>query len=454
MPRRILVVEDDPTVRRSLVEALSEEGFQVAAATTGEEALPLLSREDPDLVLSDVRMPGMSGLELLRLVRQRAPSVDVVLTTAYDDMPTVAEAMKEGAFDFLVKPLEITRLMDVLDRAFQDRKARRKRAARPADRERERGEADSQGVHRLVGRDPAMIEVYKLVGRAAAGRVNVLVRGETGTGKERVARAIHFSSSFADEPFVAVNCSALPEHLLEAELFGHVKGAFTGAVSDRAGRFSVAGRGTVFLDEIGDTSPSFQAKILRILEDRQFHPVGADSPRRTEARVIAATHRNLEDRVARGTFREDLYYRLRVMEIAIPPLRDRMSDLPLLARHFAERASAELGRGEVTLPRESLGALLQHDWPGNVRELENSIRRAVVLATGGVIRPEHLGLAAGAGREAGHEPPEGVVSLEEMERRHVERALEATAGNRTRAAELLGISKSRLYRMLDRHGLG
>jgi DNA-binding NtrC family response regulator len=452
MTRRILVAEDDASVRRSIVEALAEAGFDASASATGEQALSHLAERDPHVILTDVRMPGMSGLELLRLVKERAPGVDVLLMTAYDDMPTVAEAMKEGAFDFLVKPLDISRLLDVLDRVFEDREARAAAAPKSGKGAPDPFTGDETG--QLVGRHPSMIEVYKLVGRAAAGRIPVLLRGETGTGKERVARAIHLAAPFAREPFVPVNCAALPENLLEAELFGHVKGAFTGAVSDRAGRFAAAGRGTVFLDEIGDTSPGFQAKVLRVLESREYYPVGSDRPQHTEARVIAATHRNLEDRVREGAFREDLYYRLRVMEIEIPPLRDRVSDIPLLARHFIQRACAELEREEATLPEETLTVLLDHDWPGNVRELENSIRRAVVGATGGVIRPEQLGLAPRTEVDTPGDANGKLPPLREMERRHLERALAATEGNRTRAAELLGISKSRLYRMLDRHELG
>jgi DNA-binding NtrC family response regulator len=291
-----------------------------------------------------------------------------------------------------------------------------------------------------------MIEIYKVVGQLAANRVSALVRGETGTGKGLVARAIHYNSPFADEPFIAVNCTALPETLLESELFGHVKGAFTGAVADRRGRFALAGRGTIFLDEVGDTSPEFQAKLLRVLEDREFHPVGAERPERTEARIVAATHRDLEARIADGTFRQDLYYRLRVVEIAIPPLCDRPEDVPLLARHFVRRVAIELGRPEPALPEGVVGALLAHTWPGNVRELENALRRAVVLATGSVLREEHLGL---------HRPSEEdstFPSLDQMEAEHLRRALAATGGNKTRAADLLGISKPRLYRMLRKYG--
>ena len=438
MPHRLLLVEDDPAVRRSLPEPLTEEGFDVRTAESGEQALSRLQEASPEIVLSDVRMPGVDGLELLSLLRQRAPEIDVILMTAYDDMPTVARAMREGAFDFLVKPLELGELREVLRRVVEDRSLREGRG---------QVRAEEYRLDQLVGRDPRMIDIYKVVGQLAANRVSALLRGETGTGKGMVARAIHYNSPAADQPFIAVNCTALPETLLESELFGHVRGACTGAVSDRRGRFALAGRGTIFLDEVGDTTTEFQAKLLRVLEDHEFHPVGAEHPVRTEARVIAATHRDLERRVEQGGFREDLYYRLRVVEIRIPPLRDRPEDVALLARHFVHKAARELGRAAPALTDEAVQALLAHAWPGNVRELENCLTRAVVLATGSVLRPEHLGLG----------PPEAATAfptLEEMEAEHVRRALAAVGGNKTRAAELLGISKPRLYRMLERHGGG
>jgi two-component system response regulator AtoC len=280
--------------------------------------------------------------------------------------------------------------------------------------------------------------------------VTVLIRGETGTGKELVARAIHYNSPDHPEPFIPVNCSAIPENLLESELFGHVKGAFTGAVAHRRGRFALAGRGTIFLDEIGDTTLAFQSKLLRILEDGEFYPVGADHPDRTEARVIAATHRYLERMVEDSQFREDLYYRLQVVEIRLPPLRERPSDLPILARHLVRKASQELHRTEPTLPEESLNALLQHDWPGNVRELENCLTRAVVTATGTVIRPEHLRLR-GHGPDL-EDPAEAFQTLEELSHIHVRRVMAATEGNKTETARILGISKPKLYRMLEAIG--
>jgi len=442
MSGRILVVEDDAAVRRSLAETLAEAGYTVSAADSAESALSRLAASSPDVVLSDVRMPGMDGVELLRLLKARAPEVDVILMTAYDDMSTVVRAMREGAFEFLVKPLKAAVLRDVLSRVFRDRRSRDKAGASTEDPALEPGA--------LVGRHPSMLEVYKRVGQASAGRVNVLIRGDTGTGKERVARAIHTHSATRDAPFIPVNCTAIPYDLLESELFGHVRGAFTGAVADRRGRFALAGSGTLFLDEIGDMSPALQAKLLRVLEDRDYFPVGSERAERTEARVIAATHRDLEVMVRDGAFREDLYYRLRVVEIRLPPLRERLSDLPVLTRHFVRRASRDLGQPEPTMPDETLAVLLTHDWPGNVRELENGLTRAVVLATGGVIRPEHLGIA-GTGPTTG--PARSFPTLETIERDHVQRALVLTGGNRTRAAEVLGISKPRLYRLLEKHDL-
>jgi two-component system response regulator AtoC len=442
MPRRILLVDDDPGVLTSLMQGLSHLGVEPDRAGSAEEALSKLGRDPPDLVLSDIRMPGLDGIELLKIVRARAPSVDVVLMTAFDDMTTVVRSMREGAFDFLVKPIDLDELSAVLSRAFEDQRSREhvRRAAEE--------EAQPFQLNELVGRDARMIEVYKLVGQLAASRVNILVRGETGTGKELVARAIHFNSPDASEPFIAVNCTALPETLLESELFGHVRGAFTGAVSDRRGRFALAGQGTIFLDEIADTGPEFQAKVLRILEDGEFYPVGTELPERTEARVIAATHRDLENMVRASRFREDLYYRLRVVEIVLPPLRDRPEDLPVLARHLVHKASTKLHRSEPTLPDSTVEVLLRHDWPGNVRELENCLTRAIALATGGVIRPEHLGIGAEPG--ASLRP---FRTLEETERDEVRRVLAATGGNKTRTAQILGISKPRLYRLIEKHQL-
>ncbi|UCC83357.1 MAG: sigma-54-dependent Fis family transcriptional regulator [Gemmatimonadota bacterium] len=437
----ILIVDDDPRIRASVPGALKSENLDVRTAEDAERALSLLGERPADVVLSDIRMPGMDGLELLRLLRQRAPNVAVILMTAYDDLPTVASAMREGAVDFLVKPLELQHLRSVIRRVFEDLEARAQRAE-PSEPEEPEGLAEA-----LVGHDPRMIEIFKLVGQLSASRTNVVIRGASGTGKELIARAIHRASPYADRPFVAVNCTALPSTLLESELFGHMKGSFTGASSDRRGRFALAEKGTIFLDEIGDTSVDFQAKLLRVLQEHEYYPVGAERPERMEARVIAATHRNLEQLVERAEFREDLYYRLRVVEIVVPPLRERPGDIPTLAEHLVRKVSLAADRPVPMLAPEAMDVLISHTWPGNVRELENCLTRAVVLATGDVIRPEHLELAP-------REDVGELGTLETAERDHVTRVLTATQGHKSRAAEILGISRPRLDRLIEKYRLG
>ncbi len=441
--RYVLVVDDDATIRDSLSEALADGATEVRTAEDAERALAVIDERLPDVVLSDVRMPGLDGLALLKLLRERAPAVDVILMTAYDDMPTVVAAMREGACDFLVKPLDLHDLRRVLAKVFEDRRTR-ERARRAAEEM-----ASAYKLNELVGHDPRMIEIYKLVGQLAANRASVLIRGETGTGKEVIARAIHFNSADAAEPFIPVNCTAFAPTLLESELFGHVKGAFTGAIADHRGRFALAGRGTIFLDEVGDTSIEFQSKLLRVLEDHEYYPVGGEKPERSEARVIAATHRDLEAMIAEHSFREDLYYRLRVVEVTVPPLRERLDDLPVLAEHLVRRASRTLHHELPIIAREAMDALARHRWPGNVRELENCLTRAVVLATGDVIRPEHLAIGA-----VPAESPAQLARLDELERDHVARVLAATDGHKARAAEILGVSRPRLNRLIVKHGLG
>ncbi|MDP2957852.1 MAG: sigma-54 dependent transcriptional regulator [Longimicrobiales bacterium] len=441
MAGSILIVDDDARIRRSLTQGLLRVAGEVRAVEDAENALSSLARSPADVVLADVRMPGMDGLELLRILKERFPRVAVIMMTAFDDLPTVAKAMREGAVDFLVKPLDLHQLRRVVERVFEDQEARQHGRQETAIQ-------DGAEPFRLLGHDPAMIEIFKIVGQVAASRASVVIRGESGTGKELVARAIHANSPFATEPFVPVNCTALPETLLESELFGHVKGAFTGASSDRKGRFALAGRGTIFLDEIGDTALDFQSKLLRVLQEHEFHPVGADKPVRTDARVIAATHRNLEELLASGHFREDLYYRLRVLEILVPPLRDRISDVPLLAEHLIAKASGAMGRPTPMLSAEATDALLSHSWPGNVRELENCLTRAVVLAPGDVLRPEHLALAPPPGSG-----PARLATLEAVERDHVVGVLKATKGRKSRSAEILGVSRPRLDRLIEKYGL-
>jgi DNA-binding NtrC family response regulator len=440
---RLLVIDDDPAIRESLAEALGDGLAELRLSSSAEEALSMFGDFGPDVVLSDIRMPGMDGLELLKLIRERAAHVDVILMTAFDDMATIVGAMREGACEFLVKPVDLHDLRRVLARVLEDRRTRD--VARRASA----NDGSAYRIDQLIGHDPRMIDLFKLVGQAAGSRANVLIRGESGTGKELIARAIHFNSAEADEPFVPVNCTALPSGLLESELFGHVKGSFTGAIGNRRGRFALAGRGSIFLDEIGDTSPEFQAKLLRVLEDRQLYPVGAEQPELTEARVISATHRNLEDMVRAGQFRGDLYYRRQIVQITLPPLRERMGDLPHLAHHLVSRANKILGRAApAVLSQDAMDALLARDWPGNVRELENCLTRAVVMASGQVIRPEHLRLAS-APQTNGH----ALLTLAELEKQHVIRVLAATQGHKSNAADILGVSRPRLDRMIRKYGV-
>ncbi|MGD2121910.1 MAG: sigma-54 dependent transcriptional regulator [Gemmatimonadota bacterium] len=440
MTRSILIVDDDTRILGSLSRALAREVDEVRTAESADEALQKLANTPSAVALVDLKMPGMDGLDLLRLLGERAPALDVIMMTAYEDLPAVAAAMREGAVDFLIKPLDLHHLSRLLARIFEDRETRRTSQSRKA--------PEAGGEPRLVGRDPAMVEIFKLVGQVAGTRTNVVIRGESGTGKELVAREIHLSSPYAAEPFVAVNCTALPQTLLESELFGHVRGSFTGATGDRKGRFALAGKGTIFLDEIGDTAPEFQSKLLRVLQEHEYYPVGAERPERSEARVITATHQNLEKLVAAGRFREDLYYRLRVVEIHLPPLRNRMGDLPVLAEYLVNKAATALGKNRATLAPEALGALMRHSWPGNVRELENCLTRAVVTASGDVIRPETLAL------DAPPSPPRPrLTTLEDVEREHVAHVLRATTGHKTRTAEILGISRPRLDRLIKKYHL-
>jgi DNA-binding NtrC family response regulator len=438
----ILVVDDDLSIRETFLRQLAREGYEIAAADSAEAAMAMLGRHDtePGLVITDLRMPGMSGLDLLRWLREAQPDVDVIVITAHEDMQTAITAMKDGAYEFLVKPLDLDQVELVIARCFRDRAVRRRMHLYKAEA------AEPYELRRLIGRDPRMIEISKTIGSLATNRAAVLVRGETGTGKEVLARTIHYNSPAADEPFVAINCTAIPESLLESELFGHVRGSFTGAAGDRKGRFELAGSGTVFLDEIGDVSPAFQAKLLRVLQDGEFYPVGAERARRTAARVIAATHRPLEQLVRDGTFREDLYFRLRVVEIEIPPLRERRGDIRPIAEAMIARIRSELHK-DVNIPEAVMSALERHDWPGNVRELENSLMRAAVLARTSAIAVEDLSL--GSMRQLpGDKSADPTLAAAVLA--HVEWALAGTGGNKRQAAKLLGISRQRLDRILAR----
>lgn len=441
----VLVVDDDQAHRETLHRHLTSMGHEVTSASSGVEALNRLATLKPDIVLTDIRMPGgVDGFDVLKKAKAHAPDVDVVLLTGFASVQPAIDAIRDGASDFLLKPLDLDKIDEVMDRCVSDRR-RRRDAVTPVDLG--MPEIPSE---RLVGRHPRMVEIYKTVGALSKGRSTVLLRSETGTGKELIARAIHENSPARDEPFLAVNCAALPDSMLESELFGHVKGAFTGASSDRKGLFELAGSGTILLDEIGDTSPTFQAKLLRVLQEKEFHPVGGERIRTTDARVIASTNRDLARLVEKGEFREDLLFRLRVVELELPPLRERKSDIPLLVGHFLQKMGRELGRPACAISRGAMAGLMAHHWPGNVRELENTLARAVVLCRSSTITLEDISFADGPAPI--QQEPDG-QTLADVERAHVQRVLSHAGGNKAEAARILGISRPRLYRMVDGYDL-
>ena len=455
---RILLVDADADLRSVFREKLEYSGHEVDEADSAEVALAKVSAFDPALVVTDVRMDGMTGLELLSRIRESMEHVDVIVMTGHDTMISAVEAMKSGAFDYLVKPVGLKELVAVVDRCLSDQEINRAAAEQPeADGEDADGAESDARAKQVVGRDPRMIEIYKMIGVLSRNRATVLVRGDTGTGKEMVARAVHDYSIHSDEPFIAVNCTALTDTLLESELFGHVRGAFTGAVGGEKGYFELAGRGTIFLDEIGDTSPDFQSKLLRVLQERQFYPVGGEQPRTTEARVVAATHQPMEELVAEGGFREDLYFRLQVVEIHVPSLRERREDIPLLAQHLLGRIRRETGATVRGISEEAMARIKEYDWPGNVRELENVLTRAAIVARGPLIGPDHLTLGIHADVRSSPKASGGVLehdlTLDGAIESQIRRVLEQTEGNKTEAASLLGISRSRLTRYLERFGL-
>jgi len=446
-PFRILVVDDEPAQRELVGGFLRKHGFDVVEVGGGREAVARFKQEAFDLVLTDQRMPDLSGLELLEAVRSTSPETAVVIITAYGTIETAVSAVKAGAADYLTKPLNLD---DLLHRVHRVRERQRLVAE---NRELREALAERHRVEGIIGDSGRMQEVLSLVRRVAPSDATVLIRGESGTGKELIARALHYASPRAAGPLVKVNCAALAESLLEAELFGHEKGAFTGAVAGRKGRFELADGGSIFLDEIGDLPPHLQVKLLRVLQEREFERVGSSRPIKVDVRLLAATHRNLEALVREGRFREDLYYRINVVTIVLPPLRERREDLPPLIEHFLSAFAGKNGKTVRGLTREAREALLRYDYPGNIRELENLMERAVVLTRDDVIGVEDLPLtletpAPGSGEGAGL-----IAAVEGLERRMIQEALAKADGTQTRAAELLGISERVLRYKLRKYGL-
>ena len=439
---RILIVDDELIMRESLAGWLERDGHQVKTAASGEEALELLEDSRCDILLVDIKMEGISGLEVLRQVKESDPDVAVVMITAYGSIPTAIEAMKHGAHDYLLKPFDPNELGVLIDKIIQhQQQARENLYLKQQHKDRTRFES-------MIGQSEPMQKVYDMICDVAPTNATVLINGETGTGKGLAAKAIHTNSNRCDGPFVVVNCGAIPEHLMESELFGHQKGAFTDAKETKKGRLEMAHGGTLFLDEIGEIGMRMQIDLLRVLEDGVFYRVGGTQPLEADFRVIAATNRNLEDAIKEGLFREDLFYRLNVVSFKMPSLDQRKEDLPLLADHFLQRFAQETNKPIDKISREAMDELMLYDWPGNVRELENAIERAVVVGKERQIMPHDLPIFC-------HEPPPDApaCTLTEVEKRHIEQILQQNDWNITSSAKILGIDRSTLYSKIKRYNI-
>ncbi len=439
MTAPVLIVDNEKKFCKVIKAAMDLENIQSDYVFSGEAALEWLKQNTAEIVLTDLRMDGMNGLELLRAVKAGYPTVEVIIMTAFATQKNAIEALKEGAFDYLIKPFEMDELVLRIRRILRQKQLLNENRLLKSQR------GDDPILKNIIGRSNKMKQVYRLVKKAAESETTVLIRGESGTGKELVAENIHANGPRAAQPFVALNCAALPESLLESELFGYEKGAFTGANQRKAGKFEFAGDGTIFLDEIGDMSLATQAKLLRVLENKEIVRLGGNERVQTNARVLAATHRNLEQMVEEGIFRQDLYYRLNVFPVLLPPLRERKEDIPELVNHFLSNLDI------VGIDRRALRLLIEYDWPGNVRELQNVIERAAILADS-VIKSADLSVPSESKPQAASQfaLPDSGFQLDQFEKELVEQALEKAGGNKTRAAEILGISRRRLYSLMER----
>jgi two-component system, NtrC family, response regulator AtoC len=457
MSARILIADDDEVSCQLFAETLESDGFRVEQVTSGDAALARLDAEPYDLLLIDVRMPGTSGLEVTRIVHEKFPVLPIVVMTAFGSIDTAVEAIHEGAFDFISKPMNLAELKSILSRALAQRSLQR-RVEKTAGDENEH----PPELGKIIGKSPAMLEVYKTVARVAPTKSTVLILGESGTGKELIARAIHEHSPRANQAFVAVDCGALTETLLESELFGHVRGSFTGAVADKKGVFEEAQGGTCFLDEIGGISPHMQARLLRVLQEHEIRRVGGKEWVPVDVRVLAATNQNLGEAVANEKFRQDLYYRLDVVSIRLPPLRQRADDIPLLARHFLKYYSQESDKPVSAISDKAMELLCTYRWPGNIRELEHAIEQAVALSYQPVLMPEDL--PREVREQRAHRFPSNSTggqfnfpdapSLEEVKKRYVHHVLQLTEGNVSATARVLNVDRRSLYRMLARYKIG
>jgi DNA-binding NtrC family response regulator len=447
MKKRILVVEDEEKLRRVIELQLTVAGFEVDQAATAEEGLKIVDRAD--LVLTDFKLPNMDGLELLGSIRRQNGQVPVIVMTAFGSIETAVESMKAGATDFLLKPFSLDHLMQVVHKALEVRELRDENRKLRAELGR-RYEFDN-----IIGRSPNMQEIFAAIERVAPTRATVLLAGESGVGKDLIARAIHFHSPRRDRPLVKINCSSIPENLMESELFGYEKGAFTGANASKPGKFEQADTGTVFLDEIGDVPANIQVKLLRILQEREFERLGSNVTRRIDVRVVAATNQDLRAALEQGTFREDLYYRLNVVPLNIPPLRERKQDIPFLANHFIRKLAPDAGCRVESISDAAMEKLVAYRWPGNVRELENVIERSLVMCAGERLEASDIKLESAPTRRQqseGHFVPEG-MSLDDYEREIIREALKRADGNKSQAARLLGLTRNALRYRLTQMGM-
>jgi len=452
MAEHLLVVDDEQSMREFLEIMLTQEGYRVRTAATGEEGVKLYRQEEPDLILTDVKMPGMSGLDLIREVHTVNPHVPIIAITAYASADDAVRAVREGAYDYLSKPFQVEDLRIIIRNALETRRLREENLVL------RRSIEDRYCFRNIIGKSAQMIDIFNLITRIAPSKASVLIMGESGTGKELVAKAIHFESPRNDRPFVTINCSAIPENLLESEMFGHVKGSFTGAIANNPGLVEVAHTGTLFLDEVGEIPLSIQAKLLRFLQEREVRRVGGTDGKKIDVRIIAATNKKLEVEMEQGRFREDLYYRLNVIRVRLPALREREEDIPLLIDYFLKKFCAEQGKQIGRVSSLTTQVLSNYNYPGNVRELENIIERCVTLEQSDQLTAENLPpkLLESCGSPGGVReteiPADGIDlnrTLDDIERKLVNRALEMTGGNRSRAARLLGISfRSLRYRLL------
>ncbi len=453
-PAKILVVDDDAVARELLAEALEKEGYDVELFASGEEAIARSLEGHVDLVLTDIRMGPIDGLTVLREFKRLHPNTAIVVLTAFGSLEGAIEAIKQGAYDYLAKPFKKEDIKLVVQRSLEHCRLLQENTKFREDLK------HKEDWPSLVGSSPAMLEVYKLVARVAEGKSTVLLQGESGTGKELIARAIHTNSLRRDKPFVPVNCGALPDQLLESEMFGYEKGAFTGAQGTKAGLFESANDGTLFLDEIGELGQSLQVKLLRVMQEQEVRRVGSTSSIKVDVRIIAATNRELEQLVKEGKFRDDLFYRLNVVRISLPSLTDRQDDIPMLVHHFLQKCGAGVARVVRGIHPDTMALLQQYRWPGNVRELENAIERAMSLSHGPLLMPEDLpeAISQSVDVSAPKAEPFGArgeawLSLEEVEKRHLARVLRETRGNKVKAAKILGIDRRTLYRMAERFGI-